>query len=123
VNFVGSSVPIGANLFSMKAQQTFTARSESTQTKRIIEQLPLSALPIGVKARVVAVCGSSAISRRLVEMGLVPGAMVEIIRAAPFGDPLKIFVRGYYLALRRAEAQTIIVRPETDETTLDTNLI
>ena len=107
----------------MKVHQTFTIRSGLSQAKCAVEQIPLSALPIGVQARVVSVDGSSAMSRRLVEMGLVPGALVEIIRAAPLGDPLKIFVRGYYLALRRAEAQTIIVRPEKGEAISDTNLI
>ena len=69
----------------------------------------LAQLPVGVRARVVAVNGSGAIARRLMEMGVVPGAPVSVIRIAPLGDPMQIRVRGYHLALRRTEAQTITV--------------
>jgi ferrous iron transport protein A len=45
----------------------------------------------------------------LMEMGVVPGAPVRVIKAAPLGDPLEVRVRGYHLALRRTEAQRILV--------------
>lgn len=73
------------------------------------ETLSLADLPIGAQARVIAVNGSSAIARRLMEMGVVPGAPVRVIKAAPLGDPIEIRVRGYHLALRLTEAQTILV--------------
>jgi Fe2+ transport system protein FeoA len=66
-------------------------------------------LPVGTAARVLAVNGSGAVARRLIEMGLVPGAPVRVIKAAPLGDPIEICLRNYHLALRRAEAQTIMV--------------
>lgn len=69
----------------------------------------LANLPIGAHARVLAVNGTGAIARRLMEMGVVPGAQVRVIKAAPLGDPIEIRVRGYHLALRRTEAQTITV--------------
>ncbi len=69
----------------------------------------LNALPHGRLARVVAVGGATAVARRLMEMGVVPGAPVRVVKAAPLGDPLQVRVRGYDLALRRAEAQTISV--------------
>ncbi len=47
--------------------------------------------------------------RRLMEMGIVPGASVRVVKAAPLGDPLQVCIRHYYLALRRAEARTITV--------------
>ena len=71
--------------------------------------LSLANLPIGTQARVIAVNGSGAIARRLMEMGVVPGAPVRVIKAAPLGDPIEIRVRGYHLALRLTEAQTILV--------------
>ena len=71
--------------------------------------LSLDKLPFGVRARVVAVRGSGAIARRLMEMGIVPGAPVRVIKAAPLGDPIEVRVRGYHLALRRTEARTIAV--------------
>ena len=69
----------------------------------------LAQLPAGANARVLAVAGSGAIARRLMEMGLVPGAHVRMIKSAPLGDPLEVHVRGYHLAVRKAEAQTITV--------------
>ncbi len=44
------------------------------------------------------------------EMGVVPGVSVRVIKSAPFGDPLEIRVRGYHLAMRRSEADTIEVQ-------------
>jgi ferrous iron transport protein A len=69
----------------------------------------LDALEMGRHARVAAVGGSGALARRLMEMGVVPGAPVRVIKAAPLGDPLEVRVRNYHLALRRSEAQTISV--------------
>src|SRR5215211_9250167 len=69
----------------------------------------LDALEAGRHARVTAVSGSGALARRLMEMGVVPGAPVRVIKAAPLGDPLEVRVRDYHLALRRSEAQTVSV--------------
>ena len=69
----------------------------------------LDALEAGTHARVTAVRGSGAVARRLMEMGVVPGAPVRVIKAAPLGDPLEVRVRNYHLALRRSEAQTVSV--------------
>lgn len=71
--------------------------------------MKLTSLPIGEKAKVTSVNGSSQITKRLMEMGIVPGVSVRVIKSAPFGDPLEIRVRGYNLAMRRSEAQTIEV--------------
>jgi Fe2+ transport system protein FeoA len=46
------------------------------------------------------------------EMGLLPGTRVPVVRAAPLGDPLELRVRGYSLSLRRAEAAQITVTSE-----------
>jgi Fe2+ transport system protein FeoA len=43
------------------------------------------------------------------EMGLVPGVTVTVVRIAPFGDPIQIRLRGYDLALRRTEAAGVMV--------------
>jgi ferrous iron transport protein A len=77
-------------------------------------ELSLAKLPIGKQARVLGVNGSGAIARRLMEMGVVPGAPIRVIKAAPLGDPIEIRVRGYHLALRRTEAQTIAVTTTSD---------
>jgi ferrous iron transport protein A len=71
--------------------------------------LSLAGLRNGARARVVCVNGSGATARRLMEMGVVPGAPVRVIKRAPLGDPIEIRVRDYHLALRHTEAQTISV--------------
>ncbi len=70
----------------------------------------LTNLPIGMTAKVIAVNGNNAITKRLMEMGVVPGVSVRVIKSAPFGDPLEIRVRGYHLAMRKNEADAIEVR-------------
>jgi Fe2+ transport system protein FeoA len=43
------------------------------------------------------------------EMGLVPGAQVRVVKSAPFGDPIQVCINNYHLALRRTEARSIQV--------------
>ena len=45
------------------------------------------------------------------EMGLVPGTEVRVVRVAPLGDPIELRVRDYALSVRRAEAARIAVVP------------
>ncbi len=71
--------------------------------------MKLTNIPIGQSARVLAVNGNSPITKRLMEMGVVPGVSIRVVKSAPFGDPLEIRVRGYNLAMRKSEAQTIEV--------------
>ena len=69
----------------------------------------LSNLPVGSEARVVSVNATNGIARRIMEMGVVPGVTVSVIKAAPFGDPIEVRVRGYSLAMRKTEADAIEV--------------
>lgn len=69
----------------------------------------LSELEIGVSADVVNVHGIDGVSKRLMEMGVVPGVKISMIKTAPFGDPIEVRVRGYNLALRKQEASAIEV--------------
>lgn len=73
------------------------------------QTVSLDRLRVGTCARVLTVKGEGAVTRRLMEMGVVPGAPVRVVKCAPLGDPLEIRVRNYHLALRRNEAQTISV--------------
>jgi ferrous iron transport protein A len=77
---------------------------------------PLSELEPQEKGRIVKVGGRGGIRRRLLDMGVVSGAIVEVQRVAPLGDPVEIKVKGYDLALRLEEAENIQV--ELDEATL-----
>jgi len=73
------------------------------------EKPTLTQVPIGSAARVVAVNGTNRIARRLMEMGVIPGVRLEVLKTAPFGDPIEVRVRGYNLAMRRSEADAIEV--------------
>jgi len=50
-------------------------------------------------------------SRRLMELGLMPGVEIRFIKSAPLGDPIAVDVDGRQLSLRRADAARIVVRP------------
>ncbi len=73
------------------------------------KNMTLTELPIGKDARVIAVSGTGSITRRLLEMGVIPGVTVQVVKMAPFGDPIEIRVRGYSLAMRKSEADAIEV--------------
>jgi len=49
------------------------------------------------------------LTRRLLEMGLLPGTRVQVVRVAPLGDPLELRLRNYCLSLRREDALRIEV--------------
>lgn len=70
---------------------------------------PLSELEPPEKGRIVRVGGKGEIRRRLLDMGVVTGSVVEVERVAPLGDPVQIKVKGYDLALRKEEAEKIQV--------------
>ena len=57
------------------------------------------------------VLGESRFARRLMELGLVPGTRVELIRRAPMGDPIELLVRGTHFSIRDSEAARIYVDP------------
>jgi len=74
-----------------------------------ITKTTLTDLPVGRDARVMNVNGSGRVAKRLMEMGVVPGVAIRVVKTAPFGDPLEIRVRGYSLAMRKNDAASIDV--------------
>lgn len=72
----------------------------------------LADLPLGQHAEIASIDCERRLSRRLMEMGLLPGTGVRVVRVAPLGDPIELRVRNYSLSLRRAEAAKIAVRAE-----------
>ena len=69
--------------------------------------LTLDTLVAGERATIESLDGEPAVMRRLMELGLIPGTPIAMIRRAPLGDPLEVEVRGVHLSLRRAEAGRI----------------
>lgn len=74
---------------------------ENTKTLRDV--------PVGESAKVVKLTGDGAIKRRIMDMGITKGAMVDVRKVAPLGDPIEVTVRGFELSLRKDEAQNVIV--------------
>ena len=71
--------------------------------------MQLSEVQPGQIVEVAAIAGQSSFRRRLMELGLVPGTRVELVRVAPLGDPIELLVRGASLSIRKAEASVIAV--------------
>ncbi len=62
----------------------------------------------GESGRVKKLTATGAIRRRLLDMGITPGAEITMRKTAPLGDPMEITLRGYELTLRKAEAAFVI---------------
>lgn len=76
--------------------------------------MTLSDLPIGARARIARMDDAApGLRRKLLALGLTPGAEVGIERIAPLGDPIQIRVRGCALSIRRREAATLNVEALT----------
>ncbi len=71
---------------------------------------PLTLVGVGRTATVAEIKLPPESRPRLMEMGLLVGTRVELVRFAPMGDPVEIKVRGYNLTLRKHEADQIFVR-------------
>jgi ferrous iron transport protein A len=71
----------------------------------------LGALGLGARAVVRRLAMERPVARRLMELGLLPGTTVEVVRVAPLGDPLELRLRGYRLSIRRSEAIRVEVEP------------
>jgi Fe2+ or Zn2+ uptake regulation protein/Fe2+ transport system protein FeoA len=69
--------------------------------------MTLDQLQSGQKATIRKIAEKGAIRRRLMDMGLVRGVTIEMVKAAPLGDPLEYLVRGYHLSLRKSEAEMV----------------
>ena len=73
---------------------------------------PLTSLQIGGSGTVTEIHLPPEHRGRLLEMGLVAGTALQLVRFAPLGDPVEIKLRGYYLTLRRQDAEQILVQPK-----------
>lgn len=71
----------------------------------------LADVPIGASARVVGVTADAAMEQRILEMGLIPGAVIKVVREAVLRDPIEIKLMGYSLSLRRSEAKCVEIEP------------
>ena len=73
--------------------------------------MTLKDLKIGQSARIDAVGGEGALRQHFLDMGVIPGAEVTLVKLAPMGDPMELRIHGYELTLRLADAAKIDVTP------------
>ncbi len=77
--------------------------------------MTLKNLPVGKTATIVSVGGEGALRQHFLDMGLIPGVDVTMVKLAPMGDPAEVRVHGYELTLRLADADRIPVEHVRDE--------
>lgn len=84
--------------------------------------MTLKELKIGESARIKSVGGKGALRQHFLDMGVIPGAKVKIVKFAPMGDPVELRIHGYELTLRLADAAKIgIDKIDTSETVENPN--
>ena len=64
---------------------------------------------VGSTVKVVQVNGEGAVRRRIMDMGITKGEVINNMKVAPLGDPIEVTIRGYQLTLRKADAEMIAV--------------
>ncbi|MBR5534447.1 MAG: ferrous iron transport protein B [Ruminiclostridium sp.] len=73
--------------------------------------MTLNNLELGASAVITAVGGEGSLRQHFLDMGVIPGAEVTLMKYAPMGDPMELRIHGYELTLRLADAQKIQVTP------------
>jgi ferrous iron transport protein B len=77
--------------------------------------ITLDKLNIGQSARIKAVDGEGSRRQHFLDMGVIPDAIVKLVKFAPLGDPMEVLIHGYSLTLRVADAKLIEVEPGAEE--------
>ena len=77
--------------------------------------MTLRELAVGASAVIETVGGEGALRQHFLDMGMIPGAELTVVKLAPMGDPMEIEIHGYELTLRLSEAEKIAIRPIRDE--------
>ncbi len=71
--------------------------------------MTLKDLKPGQEGVVTSIGEKGPVRKRIMDMGVTPGAMIKVIKVAPLGDPIEINIRGYELSLRKSEASQITI--------------
>ena len=81
--------------------------------KNTNKTITLRDLKEGDRARIQSILGNGNFKRRLLEMGFMPGTDVFVKKYAPLRDPIEFVIKGYHVSLRREEAKTITIHPDS----------
>ncbi len=74
--------------------------------------IPMRQMKEGQKAVIASISADGELGRRIRDMGLIPGAEVQVVGRAPLQDPVALRLKGFTLTLRNNEADKITVTPE-----------
>ncbi len=77
--------------------------------------MTLKELKPGKSAKILEVGGEGALRQHFLDMGLIPGCSVTVVKLAPMGDPMELMIRGYELTLRMDDAAQIRIEPMEKE--------
>jgi len=69
----------------------------------------------GEKGKVIKISSCGSLRSRIMDMGIVRGSEIEMVRRAPLGDPLEFLLKGYKLTLRRGEAANVLLEVDRHE--------
>ncbi len=100
---------------STPTQPTLKKEQTEMKARMPINQISLDKLRAGQRGVVVRVGGKGPAKRRMMDMGLVPGSEVKVVRVAPLGDPIEFEVKGYSLSLRKSEAREITIEVPAED--------
>ena len=90
----------------------FQQKLKHGKEKEKVNMMTLDKLKAGGRGKIVKVGGGGPLRRRIVDMGVVKGTPVEVVKVAPLGDPIEVKIKGYSLSLRKEEAAGITIEPE-----------
>ena len=79
--------------------------------------MTLRDLPVGSTGIVLTVGGKGALRQHFLDMGVIPGVEMTLIKFAPMGDPIEFRIHGYELTLRKHDAEKIEIKLLTEEET------
>lgn len=74
-----------------------------------MSEIGLNEVKEGERGIVKKITGPSEMRKRIMDMGVVRGTEIEVVRSAPLGDPVELLLRGYNLSLRKMDAKNVYV--------------
>ena len=93
----------------VKSEFTRRMRADMEAREHAVKPRTLDEVEPGAKAVVSKINVRGELGRRLLDMGIIKGVDIEVIKVAPLGDPIEVRLKGYHLSLRKSEAKNIEV--------------
>lgn len=95
----------------MSCKEGTSRKKQKKRSGKERVDMTLKELGIGQSAMICKVGGEGALRQHFLDMGMIPGAEITVVKFAPMGDPMELQIHGYELTLRLAEADQVEVEP------------